>query len=109
SGCASTSSRGRRPACGWCRRRWVPSPSIATSSAGVATKRWRDGSSSRHREAAPVPGNRMAWWHERSLNELVVAAVLGGSALLLLEVRFEHREVLGETWRAWLPLAYAAG
>ena len=55
-----------------------------------------------------MPGNPMAWWHERSLNELVVAAVLGGSALLLLEVRFEHREVLGETWRAWLPLAYAA-
>jgi hypothetical protein len=35
-------------------------------------------------------------------------AVLGGAALLLGEVRFEHREVLGETWAAWIPLAYAA-
>ena len=48
------------------------------------------------------------WWNARSLNERVVAAVLGGSALLLAEVRFEHREVLGETWRAWVPLGYAA-
>ena len=43
-----------------------------------------------------------------SLNERVVAAVLGGAALLLAEVRFEHREVLAEAWQAWLPLAYAA-
>jgi len=34
--------------------------------------------------------------------------VLGGAALLLAELRFEHREVLGETWHAWLPLGYAA-
>jgi len=50
----------------------------------------------------------IAWWRASSLNERVVAAVLGGAALLLAEVRFEHREVLGETWHAWLPLAYAA-
>jgi len=48
------------------------------------------------------------WWRAGSLNERVVAAVLGGAALLLTEVRFEHREVLGETWHAWLPLGYAA-
>ena len=40
--------------------------------------------------------------------ELVVAGVLGGAAMLLAEIRFEHREVLGETWAAWIPLAYAA-
>ena len=40
--------------------------------------------------------------------EPIVAAVLGGAAFLLAEIRFEHREVLGETWVAWLPLAYAA-
>jgi hypothetical protein len=40
--------------------------------------------------------------------EPIVAAVVGGAALLLAEIRFEHREVLGETWVAWLPLAYAA-
>jgi hypothetical protein len=55
-----------------------------------------------------VPADPVSWWRARSLNERVVAAVLAGSALLLAEVRFEHREVLGETWRAWLPLGYAA-
>ena len=44
----------------------------------------------------------------RTVNEVIVAALLLGSALLLVEVRFEHREVLGETWVAWLPLACAA-
>ncbi len=52
--------------------------------------------------------DRVSWWRERSLNERVVAAVLAGSALLLAEVRFEHRVVLAEAWRAWLPLGYAA-
>ena len=54
-------------------------------------------------DASPV-----ARWRAWSLNERVVAAVLGGAALLLAELRFEHREVLGETWHAWLPLIYAA-
>jgi len=44
----------------------------------------------------------------RTVNEVIVAALLLGSALLLVEIRFEHREVLGETWVAWLPLASAA-
>jgi len=48
------------------------------------------------------------WWRAWSVNERIVAAVLGGAALLLAEIRFEHREVLGETWHAWLPLGYAA-
>ena len=56
----------------------------------------------------PVRTDRLSWWRERSLNERVVAAVLAGSALLLAEVRFEHRVVLAEAWRAWLPLGYAA-
>ena len=54
-------------------------------------------------DASPI-----ARWRAWSLNERVVAAVLGGAALLLAELRFEHREVLGETWHAWLPLVYAA-
>jgi hypothetical protein len=37
----------------------------------------------------------------------IAAAVLGGVAILLLELRYEHREVLGETWRSWVPLLYA--
>jgi len=38
----------------------------------------------------------------------VIAALLAGATLLLVELRFEHREALGETWRAWLPLGYLA-
>ena len=40
----------------------------------------------------------------RSINEVIVAALLLGAALLLIEVRFEHREVLGETWVALVGL-----
>ena len=40
---------------------------------------------------------------ERTLAALLV----GGAALLALEIRFEHREALGETWRSWIPLVYA--
>ena len=39
---------------------------------------------------------------------LAIVLMLGGAAMLLAEIRFEHREVLGETWVAWLPIAYAA-
>jgi hypothetical protein len=38
----------------------------------------------------------------------LAAALLGGVALLLCELRFEHREVLGQTWRSWVPLVHAA-
>jgi hypothetical protein len=41
-----------------------------------------------------------------TLGEQVIAALLGGAGLLLVEIRFEHREALGETWHAWLPLVY---
>ena len=36
----------------------------------------------------------------------LAAAGLGGVALLFFELRFEHREVLGETWHSWIPLVY---
>lgn len=32
--------------------------------------------------------------------------LLGGVLILLLEIRFEHQAVLGETWQAWIPLGY---
>jgi hypothetical protein len=38
----------------------------------------------------------------------LAAFLVGGAAFLLCELRFEHREVLGETWRSWIPLAWAA-
>jgi hypothetical protein len=41
-------------------------------------------------------------------DRVFTAALLGGVAMLLVELRFEHREALGETWHAWIPLGYAA-
>jgi hypothetical protein len=43
-----------------------------------------------------------------TINEVFVAALLLGAAFLLVEVRFEHREVLGEIWVAWVPIGCAA-
>jgi hypothetical protein len=40
-------------------------------------------------------------------DKTIALGVLGGAAFLLADIRFEHREVLGETWAAWIPLAYA--
>jgi len=40
-------------------------------------------------------------------DKAIALGVLGGAAFLLADIRFEHREVLGETWAAWIPLAYA--
>ncbi len=39
-------------------------------------------------------------------DQRIAAFLVGGAALLLFELRFEHREVLGETWRSWIPLVY---
>ena len=41
-------------------------------------------------------------------DQRIAAALLGGVLLLLFELRFEHRAVLGETWRSWIPLIYSA-
>jgi hypothetical protein len=51
-----------------------------------------------------------AWRRIRawSLGEQIVAGLLAGAGMLLGEIRFEHREALGETWHAWVPLAYVA-
>src|SRR3954469_2709630 len=38
----------------------------------------------------------------------ISGALLGGALMLLAEIRFEHREVLGETWRGWIPLGFLA-
>ena len=42
-----------------------------------------------------------------SRDQCTSAALLGGVAMLLCELRFEHREVLGETWHSWIPLVYS--
>ena len=38
----------------------------------------------------------------------MAALLVGGAAMLLVELRFEHREALGETWHSWIPLLYCA-
>ncbi len=43
-----------------------------------------------------------------TLGRRISGMLVLGAALLLCEVRFEHREVLGETWHGWIPLACAA-
>src|SRR5207245_5568510 len=45
---------------------------------------------------------------EAMIEKRIAGVLLSGAASLLVEVRFEHREVLGETWRGWIPLAWAA-
>lgn len=44
---------------------------------------------------------------EAETGKPIALGVLGGAAFLLADIRFEHREVLGETWAAWIPLVYA--
>ncbi len=41
-----------------------------------------------------------------TLSKLMVIGLLGALSLLLLEIRFEHREALGEAWQSWIPLLY---
>jgi hypothetical protein len=41
------------------------------------------------------------------MNRTLAALLVGGAAVLLLEIRFEHREVLGETALAWTPIVYS--
>ncbi len=43
-----------------------------------------------------------------TLNKLIVLLVLGGFAMLLMEIRYTHRDVLGEQWLSWTPLVYSA-
>ena len=56
----------------------------------------------------PNAKSLLASWSAIDPDRRIVAVLLGGVALLLCELRFEHREVLGETWRSWIPLIYSA-
>lgn len=42
-----------------------------------------------------------------ALNKLLALGVLAAFALLLMELRFDHRNVLGEHWQAWALLNYS--
>ena len=49
-----------------------------------------------------MPRSSSRW----TLNKAIAAALLGGFVLLLNEIRFEHREVLGGTRIAWTPIVF---
>ena len=39
---------------------------------------------------------------------LLHGALLGGYLFLMLDIRFEHREVVTDTWQGWIPIAFSA-
>jgi hypothetical protein len=41
-----------------------------------------------------------------SLNRILVLALLGGLASLMLDIRWEHRVELARQWETWIPLVY---
>ncbi|MEO6906259.1 MAG: hypothetical protein ABI210_00060 [Abditibacteriaceae bacterium] len=48
---------------------------------------------------------KISFW---PLNKLIVLLALGGYFMFLMELRFEHMDVLGERWQSWIPLVYSA-
>jgi hypothetical protein len=40
------------------------------------------------------------------LNRIIVLALLGGLASLMIDIRWEHRVELGRQWQTWIPLVY---
>ncbi|MDX6499061.1 MAG: hypothetical protein QOG23_2321 [Blastocatellia bacterium] len=44
----------------------------------------------------------LAW----PLNRIIILALLGGLASLLIDIRWEHRVELGRQWETWIPLVY---
>ncbi|MEA2552743.1 MAG: hypothetical protein QOJ65_919, partial [Fimbriimonadaceae bacterium] len=39
-----------------------------------------------------------------SLNRIIILALLGGLASLMLDIRWEHRVELARRWETWIPL-----
>src|SRR6267378_2535446 len=78
------SNPARPRACASSPTSWAPSISTATCSAAADTRRWPAASWSRlpPQSEETVVIRPIVWWRVRSLNERVVAAVLGGAALL---------------------------
>lgn len=52
------------------------------------------------------PQKVLSWFRSLPFEQEVAGGLLAGALLLLSEIRFEHREVLGETWRSWIPLLW---
>ena len=58
-------------------------------------------------EAIKVTANK-SFGSATRFRRAIVAILLGGILVLMLEIRFEHREVLGERWESYIPLVYCA-
>jgi hypothetical protein len=42
-----------------------------------------------------------------TLNKLIVLLALGAFFMLMMELRFEHMDVLGDHWQAWVPIVFS--
>jgi hypothetical protein len=45
--------------------------------------------------------------HPWTLNKSLVVVLLLGFAVLLLDIRSEHADVVRENWKAWIPVVYS--
>lgn len=43
-----------------------------------------------------------------SLNKIIALLLLGGMAMFLTDIRWEHRVELGRQWQTWIPIVYSA-
>ena len=42
-----------------------------------------------------------------TLNKAIVLALMGGFGLVLVQVRYDHRSVVGDNAIAWIPIVYS--
>jgi hypothetical protein len=42
-----------------------------------------------------------------TLNKLIVLLALGAFFMLMMELRFEHMDALGDHWQAWIPIVFS--
>jgi len=65
-----------------------------------------DGRSSRqvHNRGLPSLKTSKFW----SLNKAIVFILIGGFGVLLVQIRYDHRSVVGEDAIAWIPIFYSS-
>jgi hypothetical protein len=47
---------------------------------------------------------RFSW----TLNKLIVLLLTGGFFMFMMDLRYEHQDVLGDHWQAWIPIVFSA-
>lgn len=48
--------------------------------------------------------DKLVWRRLLLIRRGLLLALLGGLALLLVEIRYEHQAVLGDKWQSWIPI-----